>query len=137
VRDGVCVDTTMGFTPMEGLLMATRAGDVDTAAVLARDDDAAHLAVGVYVHRLRAAVAAMGGIDALVFTGGVGEHAPGIRARAADGLAFLGVELDPGANARARADADIGASGAAVRAVVVTARADLEVVRQVRALLVG
>jgi acetate kinase len=79
--------------------------------------------------------AAMDGLDALVFTGGVGEHAPAIRARAADGLGFLGVSLDPAANAAASADAEIGAPGAAVRALVVTAREDLEVARQVRAVL--
>jgi acetate kinase len=77
----------------------------------------------------------MEGLDALVFTGGVGEHAPTIRARAADGLGFLGVALDAGANAAATADAEIGAAGAAVRALVVTAREDLEVAREVRRLL--
>jgi acetate kinase len=76
----------------------------------------------------------MGGLDALVFTGGVGEHAPAIRSRAAAGLAFLGVALDEPRNGAARADADIGAAGAAVRAFVVTAREDLEMARQVRAL---
>jgi acetate kinase len=174
VRDGRCVDTTMGFTPMEGLVMATRsgsvdpglvlwllrhgldadalergldrgggllglAGDADMRAVLAREDDDARLAIDVYVHRLRAAIAAMaaalGGLDALVFTGGVGEHAPAIRERTAAGLRFLGVELDPAANAAAAADAEIGALGAAVRALVLTAREDLEVGRQVRAAL--
>ncbi|HEX7298289.1 MAG TPA: acetate/propionate family kinase [Solirubrobacteraceae bacterium] len=174
VLDGRCVDTTMGFTPMEGLVMATRsgsvdpglvlwllrrgvaapavergldregglrglAGDADMRAVLARDDQDAQLAVDVYVHRLRACIAAMAaamdGLDALVFTGGVGEHAPAIRARVAAGLAFLGVALDAGANAAASGDAEIGAPGAAVRTLVVTAREDLEVARQVRALL--
>jgi acetate kinase len=174
VRDGRCVDTTMGFTPMEGLVMATRAGNVDPGlvlwlarhgvevdelergldregglrglagdadmrAVLARDDDEARLAIAVYVHRLRAAIAAMAaamdGLDALVFTGGVGERAAAIRARAAEGLSFLGVALDAGANDAAAGDAEIGAAGAAVRALVVTAREDLEVARQVRATL--
>jgi acetate kinase len=174
VRDGRCVDTTMGFTPMEGLVMATRsgsvdpgvvlwllrhgldaegveagldreggllglAGDADMRAVLARDDDDARLAIDVYVHRLRAAIAAMAaaidGLDALVFTGGVGEHAAAIRERAAAGLGFLGVALDADANAAATGDADIGASGALVRTIVVTAREDLEVARQVRAAL--
>jgi acetate kinase len=174
VRDGTCVDTTMGFTPMEGLVMATRsgsvdpglvlwllrhgvdadavergldregglrglAGDADMRAVLERDDLDARLAIDVYVHRLRAGIAAMaaalGGLDALVFTGGVGERAARIRAMAAAGLAFLGVELDADANARATADAEIGAAGAAARGLVVTAREDLEVARQVRALL--
>jgi acetate kinase len=174
VRDGVCVDTTMGFTPMEGLVMATRAGsvdpglllwllrhdvgpdaleqgldregglrglagDADMRALLERDDADAALALDVYIHRLRAAIAAMaaalGGLDALAFTGGVGEHAPTVRARAADGLAFLGVELDAEANARAAGDAEIGAAGAPARTLVITAREDLEVARQVRALL--
>jgi acetate kinase len=174
VRDGVCVDTTMGFTPMEGLVMATRSGDVDPGlvlwllrhgldvdaveqgldregglkglagdpdmrALLARDDSDAQLALDVYVHRLRSAIAAMvaalGGLDALVFTGGVGEHAPEIRARTAAGLGFLGVTLDEQANARATADAEIGAPGAAARAIVVTAREDLEVARGVRDVL--
>jgi acetate kinase len=174
VRDGICVDTTMGFTPMEGLVMATRAGsvdpglvlwllrhgldadalergldreggvrglagDADMRAVLARDDDAARLAVDVYVHRLRAQIAAMAaaldGLDTLVFTGGVGEHAPEVRARAAAGLGFLGVKLDAEANAQATADAEIGAPDAPVRVLVVTAREDLEVARQVRVLL--
>jgi acetate kinase len=80
-------------------------------------------------------VAALGGIDVLVFTGGVGEHAPSIRERAAAGLAFLGVDIDPPANAAATGDADIGAPGAAVRTVVVTAREDLEIAREVRAVL--
>jgi acetate kinase len=174
VRDGRCVDTTMGFTPMEGLVMATRsgsvdpglvlwlarhgldadalergldregglrglAGDADMRAVLERDDDDARLAIEVYVHRLCGAIAAMaaatGGLDALVFTGGVGEHAPAIRERAAAGLSFLGVELDAGANGTASADAEIGAPGAAARTLVVTAREDLEVARQARAAL--
>ena len=110
------------------------AGDADMRAVLARDDDDARLAIDVYVHRLRAAIAAMaaalGGLDALVFTGGVGEHAPEIRARAAAGLGFLGVALDAETNARATADAEIGAPGAPARTLVVTAREDLEVARQ-------
>jgi acetate kinase len=79
--------------------------------------------------------AAMGGVDALVFTGGVGEHAAEIRARAAAGLGFLGVELDPEDNAGAIPDTDVGAPGAAVRTLVVTAREDLEVAREVRRLL--
>ena len=79
--------------------------------------------------------AALGGLDALVFTGGVGEHAPEVRARTAAGLGFLGVELDAEANAHATADAEIGAPDARARALVVTAREDLEVARQVRDLL--
>jgi acetate kinase len=174
VAGGRSVDTTMGFTPLEGLVMATRAGSFDPGALLflieqrgmppgrlgdvlehdagltalagtgdmrellARDDDATALALDVYVHRLRAGIAAMaaamGGVDALVFTGGVGEHAAPIRARAAEGLGFLGVAIDGERNAVTSADGLIGAPGATVRAVVVTAREDLEIARQVRAL---
>lgn len=176
VLDGRSVDTTMGFTPLEGLVMATRSGSVDPGlvlwlvteagldpaevttglekrsglaglsgttgdmrAVLGADDEAARLAVAVYVHRLRREIAAMaaalGGLDLLVFTGGVGEHAPAIRAAAGEGLGFLGVAVDGARNRSTTADGEITADGAAVRTVVVTAREDLEVARQVRALL--
>jgi acetate kinase len=175
VRDGHSVDTTMGFTPLEGLVMATRSGSVDPGLVLwllehgrmheselatmlehesgllgltgtadmrevlARADDDARLALDVYVHRLRAGIAAMaaamGGVDVLVFTGGVGERAPEIRARAVAGLGFLGAALDDARNRAADGDADIAADGADLRAFVVAAREDLEIARQVRAVL--
>jgi acetate kinase len=179
IHRGVSVDTTMGFTPLEGLVMATRSGSVDPGLllwllerdqgpsehelglaleqqsgllglagsadmrdVLDRADDRdrdARLALDVYLHRLRAGIAAMaaalGGLDALVFTGGVGEHAPAVREGAAKGLGFLGVALDEAANRAATADAEIGESDAAVRALVITAREDLEIARQVRRLL--
>jgi acetate kinase len=172
VAGGRSVDTTMGFTPLDGLVMASRPGSVDPGLVLwllehrglsaaeladalehragltglagtgdmrqllpradAGDPDA-RLALDVYVHRLRAGIAAMaaamGGLDALVFTGGVGEHAPAIRARAVTGLAFLGVTVDPERNAAATGDGPIGDG-----TLVVTAREDLEMARQVRAL---
>jgi acetate kinase len=178
VNGGVSVDTTMGFTPQEGLVMATRSGSVDPGLLLwleehvgmppselattlehrsgllglcgssdmrvilqaeaAGDADSA-LAIDVYLHRLRGGIAAMaaamGGLDTLVFTGGVGEHAAPIRERAAAELAFLGVALDPEANAGAAGDAEIGASGAAVRTLVVTAREDVEIARGVRQVL--
>jgi acetate kinase len=173
IAGGASVDTTMGYTPVDGLVMASRSGSVDPGAIvavlergvglaeladalerrsglvalagdgdmralLARDDDAARLALDVYLHRLRAGIAAMaasmGGLDALAFTGGVGERAPAIRHGAATGLEFLGVGLDPDRNSAAHADATIGTPGAAVATVVVTAREDLEMARQVRAL---
>jgi acetate kinase len=175
VRGGRSVDTTMGFTPLEGLVMATRAGDVDPGplpwlpelteaevaegleresglrglagtadmrevlAAAARGEPDAVLALEVYVHRLRAAIAAMaaalGGLDALVFTGRVGERAPGVRSRAAAGLGFLGVALDEPANATATGDVEVGAPGARVRTLVVESREDLEIARGVRAAL--
>jgi acetate kinase len=174
IAGGRSVDTTMGFTPLDGLVMATRAGSVDPGLLLwliehrgvppgelsdalehrsgltalagtgdmrellGRDDEGARQALRVYVHRLRAAIAAMaaalGGLDVLAFTGGVGEHAAAVRTASAEGLAFLGVGLDAPRNDAATADAEIGAAGATVRAFVVTAREDLEMARQVRAL---
>ncbi len=182
VSAGRSIDTTMGFTPLEGLVMATRSGSVDpgmlvwllrsgglgvaelsdgleSASGLAglaglpggsgdmrevlaaadQGDQDARLALGVYLHRLRAEIAAMAaamnGLDALAFTAGIGEHAPAVRAAAADGLGFLGVALDADANSAARSDADISAPGTAVRTVVITAREDVEIARQTRAVL--
>jgi acetate kinase len=174
VRGGRSVDTTMGFTPLEGLVMQTRSGSVDPGLLLhllrregvsadelydvldrrsglqglsgtsgdfrevrrARDagDDAARLAFDVYVHRLvreaGAMAAAAGGLDVLVFTGGVGEHAPDLRLTVATGLAHLGVRIDEERNVAADGDAVVGDG-----VVVVQAREDLEVERQVRSLL--
>ncbi|HSW42219.1 MAG TPA: acetate/propionate family kinase [Patescibacteria group bacterium] len=178
IRGGRSVDTTMGFTPLDGLVMATRSGSIDPGLVLwlqahvrmpsaelastlehrsgllglagtadmrailaaeAAGDEAAVLALGVYLHRLRASIAAMvaalGGLDVLVFTGGVGENAPAIRERVSADLAHLGVALDPAANAAVRGDGEIGAQGAPVRALVISAREDLEIVREVRSVL--
>ena len=102
-------------------------------------DDAARLALAVYVHRIAAAVGAMatalGGLDALVFTAGVGERAPAIRERVCARLGFLGVEIDEAANAAAEPDADIGTSHSTVRTVVVAAREELVAARAVRDLL--
>jgi acetate kinase len=178
VAGGRSVDTTMGFTPVEGLVMATRpgtvdpgllvwliehgghtagevsdalehrcgllalAGSADMRAVLggcARGDRAATLARDVYLHRLRGLIAAMAaamdGLDALVFTGGVGERAGEIRLGAAAGLGFLGVAVDADADASAVPDADVSAPDARVRTLVVAAREDLEMAREVRATL--
>jgi acetate kinase len=180
IEGGRSIDTTMGFTPLEGLVMATRSGSVDPGLllwlvdherltpaavahalehesglqglagtpdmreVIARaataDADAdAVLALDVYAHRLRAGIGSMAvaltGLDAVVFTGGVGEHAAELRARVAGGLDLLGVRLDAARNAAAAGDADVGAPVARVHTLVVTAREDLEIARQVRGLL--
>ena len=175
VLDGRSVDTTMGFTPLEGLAMATRSGSVDPGLllwlqqheglsvdemadalehesglvglagtadmreVLARDDPDARLALAVYIHRLRAAIGAMAaaleGLDALVFTGGVGERSAPVRQMACEGLSHLGVAIDAGRNERVDGDGDVRASGSAVAVLVVRAREDLEIARQARALL--
>lgn len=180
VRCGISVDTTMGFTPLEGLVMATRPGNLDPGLVIwllqpgrlslevvshglehqaglaglaglpggsgdmrevraaAQAGQAgAQLAIDVHAHRLRreiaAMAAAMDGLDVLAFTGGIGEHQPEVRAEAAAGLGFLGVAIDSAANAAATGDAEISAAGAPVRTLVITAREDLEIARQVRA----
>ena len=178
VQGGRSVDTTMGFTPLDGLVMATRSGSIDPGLVLwlashagmppeelastlehrsgllglagtadmrailaaeAAGDETASLAIGVYLHRLRASIAAMvaalGGLDVLVFTGGVGERAPSIRERVALALAYLGVAVDATANAAAEGDAEIGAPRSLVATLVVTAREDLEIAHEVRAVL--
>jgi acetate kinase len=122
--------------------LAGLAGTPDMRQVLARasqGDAGAELALAAYLHRLRgligAMAAALGGLDTLVFTGGVGENSAEIRAQAAAGLAFLGVALDEQRNAGARGDTDITAPGAVVRGFVVAAREDIEIARQVREVL--
>jgi len=178
IAGGRSQDTTMGFTPLEGLVMATRSGSVDPGLLMwllepgrlsqhelsdglehrsgllglagsadmrevlehaeNRDPDAG-LALAVYTHRLRAAIAAMaaalGGIDALAFTGGIGERSAAVRERAAAGLSFLGVAVDTGRNLEAVADADVSSARASVSTLVIAAHEDLEIARQVRSLL--
>jgi acetate kinase len=77
----------------------------------------------------------MDGHDAIVFTGGVGENSAEIRQRAMDGLGFLGIAVDPASNDSGAGDREIGAPAAAVRALVIAAREDIEIARQVRATL--
>jgi acetate kinase len=180
VLGGRSVDTTMGFTPLEGLVMATRSGTVDPGLVLwleehehltphdvataleqrsglmalagtgdMRDVEAAAergapdavLAIDVYLHRLVGGIATMaaaaGGLDVLAFTGGVGERSPLVRGRAAERLDFLGVAVDADRNSAVEGDADISAAGATARTVVVTAREDLQIAREVRRLIAG
>ena len=186
VRGGRSVDTTMGFTPLEGLVMATRSGTVDPGlalwlagpgglrvdevidglehrsgllglagtadmrTVLARADAGdrdARLALDVWAHRIRAGissmVASLGGLDAIAFTGGIGERSAAARELAADGLGFLGVALDAAANAGDRTgdgtavDRAIGLAGASVAAYVIPAREDVEIARGVREALAG
>jgi acetate kinase len=155
------VDTSMGFSPLEGLVMATRCGDIDAAVVpylqrqlqqggdeivtlfneqaglrglsgsdanpeqlLASCDPQAQFAAELYCYRIRkylgSYLAVLGGCDGIVFGGGVGEHAPGVRARAVKGLEWAGISLDPDANSAARGgDACISASESRVRVQVI------------------
>lgn len=122
--------------------MTSTSGDMrEVQAAADAGQPASLLAIEVYVHRLRGAIAAMAaamsGIDVLAFTGGVGEHHPRLRDAAAAGLGFLGVGVDPQANAETTADADITGPGSSTRTVVVTSREDLEIARQVRQVVIG
>ena len=179
VHGGVSVDTTMGFTPNEGLMMATRSGSVDPGLLLwllrhaqldageleakleheaglqglagtddmrrveaaaGEGDDRARTALDVYVHRLRAGVAsmaaAMGGLDAVAFTGGVGENSAVVRREASAGLGFLGVELDHQRNEAAGAEDEIlSTPGAAAVTLLIHSREELEIAASVRGLL--
>ncbi len=174
VRDGRSIDTTMGFTPLEGLMMATRSGSVDPGLLLhllrenrftanqldcalnresgligvsgvssdmrtvsqaaETGNERAKLAIAMYVHRLRQAIGAMaatlGGLDALIFTGGVGQHSAAIRAAACSRLAFLGLELDPIANAAVTSDTDVSTTGAKARTLVIETNEELMLARE-------
>jgi acetate kinase len=174
IREGRCVDTSMGLTPLEGLVMGTRSGDLDPAIplhvqrvaalgaeavdealnhesglralggtndvreLLARErsgDERARLALEIYAYRIRkylgAYCAVLGRVDAVVFTGGVGENAARVRSLACAGLERLGIALDEAANAAASgARCEIGRPGSAVRVLVVRTNEELEIARQ-------
>jgi acetate kinase len=178
VRGGRSLDTTMGFSPLEGIPMTTRSGSVDPGALLyllrehgldvdaldhglnydsglkalsGRDgmrdveeavgagNQAAELGLEVFAHRAAGAVAAMAaamdGLDALVFTAGIGENSALVRERLCKRLGFLGVELEASLNAAATPDCDVAASRSAVRVLVIRAREELIAAREARRLL--
>jgi acetate kinase len=181
VASGKPVATTMGFTPLEGLMMGTRSGSIDPGILLevllrrgmpaeeleralnedsgllgvsgvssdyrkvaaaARGGNArASLALAIYAERIRQAVgalaAAMGGLDVLLFTGGVGEHHAELREAVCSGLLFLGVRIDAASNAAPGTDADVSASESAVRVIVLEAREELAIARETRRVMVG
>lgn len=174
VAGGKSVDTTMGFTPLAGLMMGTRSGTIDPGIIIylvrhcgyradeldrilnkesglkglsqisgdMRDILAAMgtgnadavLAFDVYVHRLAQEIgsmlASLGGLDALVFTAGVGENTPLLRTRVAERFAFLGLRLDESANAKSPADAEISTPDSSVRALIVHTEEDWEIARE-------
>lgn len=175
VRGGRCVDTTMGYTPLEGLMMGTRSGSVDPGILLHIQQhhglspvqvettlnresgllgvsgvsadmrqvleaaqgghEQARLALAIYAHRVRQAIGALavtlGGIDALVFTAGVGEHAAEVRKDVCVGLECLGLRLDPNANMNCRPDADVASEGSRGRILVIRTREDVTMLREV------
>jgi acetate kinase len=176
VRDGRSADTTMGFTPLEGLVMGTRSGDVDpnlhaylaehagmslgqisellnTQSGLlglssvsndmrtllearARGDARAALAIDVFCYRLAKGLLALGAalerVDALVFTGGIGEHAAAVRAQTLDQLRLLGPELDAAANAGhgAGTGGRITTPGSRLLALVIPTNEELVIARE-------
>jgi acetate kinase len=179
VRNGSSIDTTMGFTPLEGLMMGSRSGSVDPGVLIhllkhggydaqkldhvlneesgllgvsgvssdmrevleARGigNPRASLAFDIYVHRVRSGIGAMlaslGGLDALVFTAGVGENSPEVRDAVCSTFEFLGVAVDPGANRAGSGDRDIAAAGAKVRILVIAAQEEWQIARECREVL--
>jgi acetate kinase len=174
VRNGVSVDTTMGFTPLEGLMMGSRSGSIDPGIIIylvrhrgysaeqldqilnqqsglmglsgvsgdmrevleagAKGNQRAQLAFDVYAHRLTREIGSMlavlGGIDALVFTGGIGENSAAVREAACARFKFLGLELDSAKNRDAKPDQDLAASGSRVRVLVIRAQEEWEIARE-------
>jgi acetate kinase len=174
IHDLRSVDTTMGFTPLEGIMMGTRSGSVDPgivtylmrkeqltgqqlddllntksgllgisgisgdmreiAAAMEEGNPRAKLAFEIFVHRLRAGIGAMiaglGGIDALVFTAGIGENSSEVRAAACVNFRFLGLKLDASKNAQSSADQDISLPDSAVRVLVVRAQEDWAIAKE-------
>lgn len=174
IHEGRSVDTTMGFTPLDGLMMGTRSGSVDPGiltflmrqgqlngqdldkllnqksgllgisglssdmrdilAGIQQGHERAKLAFDVYVHRLRAAIggmaAVLGGVDALVFTAGVGENSPEVRAAACRALEYAGLRLNCKANARPFLDQDISTLDSRVRVLVIRAEEDWAIAKE-------
>lgn len=167
IRNGVCIDTTMGFTPLEGLMMGTRSGSVDPSILIyllrqgydaeqldemlnkrsglkgisgisgdmrqisqaiAQGNDRAKLAFEIYIHRLRSHIgsmlASLSGLDALVFTAGVGENHAETRKAACEAFEFLGLKLDPNKSQASPKDADIATSDSKIRVLVVQTQED-------------
>src|SRR6266849_3014304 len=173
IRDARSIDTTMGFTPLEGLLMGTRSGSVDPGiltylmrqgpltgeelddllntksgllgisgissdmrqivAAMKEGHPRAKLAFEIFVHRLQAGIGAMiavlGGIDALVFTAGIGENSPEVRTAACAHFGFLGLKLDAARNAQSSPDQDISLSDSAIRVLILRAQEDWAIAR--------
>ncbi|MGO8795092.1 MAG: acetate kinase [Candidatus Sulfotelmatobacter sp.] len=173
IRSGKSIDTTMGFTPLEGLMMGTRSGSVDPGILtylmrqsqftgeqideilnkrsgllgvsgvsgdmreiltaIQEGNERAKLAFDIYIHRLQSGIGAMiavlGGIDALIFTAGVGENSPEVRAATCANLEYAGLKLDSNRNSQPPDDQDISVPGSAVHILVIRAQEDWEIAR--------
>lgn len=171
IRGGISVDTTMGFTPLDGLMMGSRSGSVDPGILIhllrqgydadkldemlnkasglkgisglsndmrqivaAKDNSRAQLAFDMYVKSLCQHIGAMlvtlGGVDAIIFTGGVGEHQPLVRTLACEALGFIGVKIDSGKNADSPVDVDIATDDSTARVLVIEAQEDWAIASQ-------
>jgi acetate kinase len=179
VRNGQCIDTTMGFTPLDGLMMGTRTGAVDPGilihllrqkgytaeqldqelnkesglkgisgisadmrqimAAIEQGNPRAKLALDIYIYRLRGCIgsmlASLGGLDALVFTAGVGENSPVVRAGACEAFKFLGLQLDPALNENRPVDRDIATPDSVVRILVIHTQEDWAIAQTTREVL--
>lgn len=174
IKDGKSIDTSMGFTPLEGLLMGTRSGDLDPAVILyimgheeltlneantllnkhgglqgisgvssdmkdileesEKGNKSAQLALDIYCYRIRkyigAYTAALGGLDVLVFTAGIGENAPVVRKNACKNLEILGIKIDEKRNQEAvKAEAMISSPKAKVKVLVIPTNEELVIAR--------
>ena len=174
IEKGKSIDTSMGFTPLEGLLMGTRCGDIDPAIILylmskdelsfhdmstllnrfsglygiseqsndmreliaaaAKEDKQCQVAIDAFCYRLRkyigAYTAALGHVDGLVFTGGIGENAPLVRQKACEGLAELGYEIDPARNGEAVGKtSEISTDSSRIRIMVIPTNEELLIAR--------
>lgn len=181
VAAGKCMDTTMGFTPLEGLMMATRSGSIDPAIIpfvlqqpgqsvetvktqlnrqsgllgvselsadmreilqaRSRGHAGATLAFAMYCRRVRQAIGAaavtLGGVDAIVFTAGVGENSPDVREEVCRGLECLGLELDPDLNRNCCPDTDVALGFSRSRILVIATREDKSMLREIRQVVGG
>jgi acetate kinase len=180
VQDGKSVDTSMGMTPLEGLMMGTRCGNIDPAIVpfvIAKEDltlsevnsmmnkhsgllgvsgvssdmrevmeamfdgnPNARLAIDMYVYRMKkmigSYVAALNGVDVLIFTAGVGENSSYIREKVCEGLTFFGIEIDPEKNAvRSKEVRRISKENSKVEVLVVPTNEELMIARETKALV--
>jgi acetate kinase len=174
IKNGRSIDTTMGFTPLDGLMMGSRCGSIDPGILIyllrqsnysaesldyvlnkasglrgisgissdlpqvieaiAQGNYRAQLAWDIYIHRLRSGIgsmlASLGGLDALIFTAGIGEKSPGIRQAASEGFTFLGLKIDPEKNQRNPVDEDIATPDSAVRVLVIHTQEDWAIAQQ-------
>lgn len=174
IRDGVSIDTTMGFTPLDGLMMGSRSGSIDPGiliyllreqgfdadkldrvlnyesglkgisgisgdmrqiqSAIASGNSRASLAFDIYVHSLQkhigSMLASLGGLDALVFTAGVGENVPDVRALACEAFGFMGIKLDQDKNAQSPPDCDIATEDSSVRVLIVHTQEDWAIATQ-------